>query len=169
MQLFRQLSIKQVPGVIYLHSMPGRDEDIEYSFKQIKHNKIHKIIALVEIDEIKTQSPDYYKAIETNTVPVEKIIRVPIPDFGIPETEVEIGTFKDAIEESHSLLKRGKNILVHCAAGIGRTGTFTAGLLLRFGIAFDEAIDMVERKGSTAETPDQLEFLFELAKEYRGS
>ncbi len=166
MPLFRHISIEEVPSIMYLHSMPGRDEDIDYTFEQLKANKIHSIVALAEKDEIQIKSPDYYEAIESNTVPVEKIIRVPIPDFGVPETEKEINTFKAAIDESYKTLMQRKNILIHCAAGIGRTGTFAAALLLRFGIAIDEAIEKVESKGSTAETPDQLEFLLELSKDY---
>ncbi|KAF4658333.1 hypothetical protein FOL47_008019 [Perkinsus chesapeaki] len=42
------------------------------------------------------------------------------------------------------LLKEGKNILIHCAAGVHRTGMCTYGLLRRLGLTSDEALEYIK-------------------------
>jgi protein-tyrosine phosphatase len=53
-----------------------------------------------------------------------EVIHFPIPDFGIPDREDLVKAVDEAIEK----LEQGENVLVHCHAGIGRTGMFVASL-----------------------------------------
>jgi len=70
------------------------------------------------------------------------VIYLPIPDFGVPEQDELERDVTAAL--GYSL--EGKNIAIHCQAGIGRTGTFAACLAKRtLGLSGDEAIDWVRQ------------------------
>ena len=51
-----------------------------------------------------------------------RIIYAPVPDFSTPET----GDWNQALFETIEALKNGENTVIHCHAGIGRTGMFAA-------------------------------------------
>ncbi|HLE52812.1 MAG TPA: protein-tyrosine phosphatase family protein [Anaerolineales bacterium] len=70
------------------------------------------------------------------------VIYLPIPDFGVPERDELERDVTAAL--GYSL--EGKNIAIHCQAGIGRTGTFAACLAKRtLGLTGDEAIVWVRQ------------------------
>ena len=72
--------------------------------------------------------------------------------------------FVDKWQTTKSLLKNdlidGKNIVVHCMGGKGRSGTVAAILLIEFGEQNKDAIDIVrdKRKGAI-ETEEQEKFI----------
>lgn len=51
-----------------------------------------------------------------------RIISAPIPDFSTPDP----GFWDEAISKTIQAVKSGENTVIHCHAGIGRTGMFTA-------------------------------------------
>jgi len=56
-------------------------------------------------------------------------------------------------------LRAGTNVLAHCGAGIGRTGTLAACVLVVFGVPVAEALETVHAAGSYPERPEQLELV----------
>ena len=60
----------------------------------------------------------------------------PIPDLHTPAVD-ELGAL---IDELHARLMAGECLVVQCGAGIGRSGTVAVGLLLRMGVALDDAL-----------------------------
>lgn len=68
------------------------------------------------------------------------LIHTPVPDFQAPQVEV----FRPALERALAAAKSGRTMVIHCHAGIGRTGTFAACLAKTvFGMAGEEAVDWV--------------------------
>lgn len=79
-------------------------------------------------------------------------IHVPIDDMGIPYTS-EIDRFVVFVE---TVKKSGKGVVVHCGAGIGRTGMMLACYLVSQGESTQSAIETVRRKRpGSIETTDQ--------------
>lgn len=93
------------------------------------------------IDFFLDLTPEYeYSLSPYNTAGAEHQ-RLPIPDFGCPTREGMRATL-DAID---SALGRGKNVYVHCYAGVGRTGTVVGCYLVRHGMGPREALDTIKR------------------------
>jgi protein-tyrosine phosphatase len=58
------------------------------------------------------------------------------------------------------LLYRPTTVLaIHCAAGVGQTGTVAASLVVRIGLPLEEALSLIEEAGSEPEIPSQLAFV----------
>ena len=94
---------------------------------------------------------------EAGKLDKNRIIYNPVPDYNIPVKENDLLQYESSLMKSYETLKAG-NVLIHCAGGIGRTGTFAVILLRMYGYTFEEALQIVKEAGSSPETPEQIEF-----------
>jgi protein-tyrosine phosphatase len=92
-----------------------------------------------------------------------KEFKFPITDYGIPD---DLVAFKSFIETIVSRLSEGQTMLLHCAAGIGRTGTVACAILIRLGVHLEDAVRIVGEAGSFAEDTSQVTFLKDFAKDH---
>ncbi len=161
--MFRKVLLpKGISGTLFLHSMPGRREPLEQVFAQIKRNGVTRIVSLVSFDEIRDKSPSYADAIDTGSLPGALEV-CEIPDYGIPNNRCN---FVGAVGSTACRLRQGEHILLHCGAGIGRTGMFASCVLIALGVSPQVAEKSVKSAGSGPETSEQKELILWFAQSF---
>jgi protein-tyrosine phosphatase len=82
----------------------------------------------------------------------------PIEDGPAPETAVLVA-LADLVND---LRRGGKRVLIHCAAGINRSGLLAAAALIRDGMEADEAVETVRaRRPGVLNNPEFVRQLIE--------
>jgi len=124
-------------GKVYRAPMPfGPFDNGVSTLNEMREARVQRVFTLVEEFEwAKHSSISLPLAYEKAEI---RMIHFPITDFEAPkEREPYLAAVRQALE----LIKNGENIAVHCMAGIGRTGTFLAGMArLHYGWDANEAI-----------------------------
>jgi protein-tyrosine phosphatase len=82
----------------------------------------------------------------------------PIPDRQVPRSEAK---WSEVLERMSRTLLDGKNVLVHCRQGIGRSGLVAACLLVKNGMSPGAAVESVSagRGLSVPETAEQRDWI----------
>jgi len=150
--MFRNVELpRSVAGKLFLHSMPGSREPLERVWQQVRKDAVGKIVCLTGTDEIKRKSPTYALSLEGGTTPCPVVVYA-MSDYGVP---TDLDSFWALARDIARDLRTGMCVLIHCAAGIGRTGTLAASVLIALGMDEDNACAMVTCAGSRSETESQ--------------
>lgn len=141
-RLFRSVEMPpSAGGRIFLHAMPGRREPLQQCWKEMSDTGIDVLVSLTGLDEIRAVSPQLAAAIVQGRIPCEHVT-FDISDFGVPEHEDDYLRF---VRELAERIQAGASVLIHCQAGIGRTGTLAVNLLNALGRPLDEALLAVRK------------------------
>ena len=140
-----------IAGRLFLGSMPGRYEVFEEAWRAIVEHGVTRVICLVPPDELQDKSPRYARALREKQVPwVHESF--PVEDFEAPADREAFWTLA---RETAARLGAGETVLAHCAAGIGRTGTFAVCVLLALGLTAATARAAVRSAGAGPQTSAQ--------------
>jgi ADP-ribosylglycohydrolase len=154
-------------GVIGMTLCPGRkgsslaggswDRDLSSDLEVVRTWNPDIVIALLEDFEFaKLGIPNFKRDVKRAGLPW---VFLPIVDGGIPGVEFaerweKLGT------RTRNILRRGGRVLIHCRAGLGRTGLLAALLLVELGEDNEVAIQRVRAaRPKTIETKRQEEFV----------
>lgn len=87
-----------------------------------------------------------------------EFVSFPVPDRQIPQSETK---WAEVLEQVTRVLMEGKNVVVHCRQGIGRSGLLAACLLVRNGMSPGAAVDIASaaRGISVPETREQRDWI----------
>jgi atypical dual specificity phosphatase len=92
------------------------------------------------------------------------VCHVPVRDFAPPA----VADLERAVRFARVAIGAGGRVAVHCAAGIGRTGTVLAAYLVAEGMSAEEAIAAVRRaRPGSIETSEQERSVFLFAEHWR--
>ena len=149
---FRPVALPaQVPGSLWLGSMPGRFESWSAFEARAQRARLALVVCLTSRSELAELSPAYHAAVVQGTFPF-RWLNLPMPNFGVPD---DPAAFRHEVEQIAAALRRGDAVLLHCAAGMGRTGSTAACVLKALGLDTQEALQRVRDAGSNPQNAQQ--------------
>lgn len=151
MSLRRVALPPEVPGQLWLGAMPGRFEPWSAFEKEAARAGLGLVVCLAPRPEVAELSPQYHAALAHGGLPW-RWMNVPMRNFGLPE---DPAAFRRDIATVAADLRQGSSVLLHCAAGLGRTGSAAACLLKTLGLPAEEALHRVRAAGSNPQNAEQ--------------
>lgn len=146
---FRPLELPPTAaGQVWLNAMPGRLEPWPRFLAEAAAKGIQEVLCLNPMFEVQRLSPAYAQAIAEGRLPF-RWTHLPMQDFGLA---AEVASYRAAVDTLAQTVASGGVVMVHCAAGIGRTGTTAACLLKTLGVDTAVALQRVLDAGSNPES-----------------
>jgi len=127
-------------GFFAIMARPSLEENDPASVVNISRLGINLVVSLLENNEARTLGLDAERE-QVKALGMD-FVSFPIPDMGIPTSVEKFASL------SKMLLKQvdsGINTLVHCHAGIGRSGLMAAGMLLHCDLGPQQAFTHVSK------------------------
>ena len=150
-----------------LHGMITGKPD---NFSWLIEGKLAGSAIPTSIDEVKWMEDEGVKSIVTiREVPLDedwvkdvKYLHVLSDDMGVPSFD----DLKNSVDYVHERIKNDEPVMVHCLAGLGRTGTILACYLIKYEkMSAEDAIHHVrEQRHGSIQSFVQEEMIFQYAK-----
>jgi protein-tyrosine phosphatase len=127
------------PGRIGVCRLPGRSGDLVADLDTAAAWGASTIVSMTELAEMVARGAG---ALSVETEARGMAWRhFPVSDFGTPEAAA--ARWRALSAELHRRLDQGESVLLHCAAGLGRSGMVAMRLLVERGVAADDALARV--------------------------
>jgi protein-tyrosine phosphatase len=143
-------------GFLAIMARPSLEQGEAASIINIARLGINVVVSLLESNESRNLGLEA----EREHVKAQSMgfVSFPIPDMGIPASVEEFARLARGLFRQVSA---GHNILVHCHAGIGRSGLLAAGVLLHCNMNPEQAFARVSKMRGirVPETPEQTQWL----------
>lgn len=157
-----EIPLPAVPGRLWLcgHRVVGPDP--EAALARVGGTGL---ICLCERHELADRYPDYVDWLDR--ADPQRGHWFPVPDLGVRPLADHLGLVDHTVDR----LRAGAVLIAHCAAGIGRSGTLAAAILVALGLDERAALTTVADSRPTAgpEVGAQAELITSLVGHYRSS
>ncbi|PID44002.1 MAG: protein tyrosine phosphatase [Gammaproteobacteria bacterium] len=142
-------------GMLSVMAMPATGKHIENEFFGLKRLGVSKVVCLLEWPEqcdLGLGAEQEY--CEKYGLEYESF---PIPDMGLPDT----GPANRLLDQLANEIANGKHVVIHCRAGIGRTGMMAGGILVKTGMSPADALKLISlaRGVQVPDTGEQVQWL----------
>ncbi|WP_306223087.1 protein-tyrosine phosphatase family protein [Bosea beijingensis] len=160
-----RLALPGFAGALLLGPCPGRRKEAldEASLQAVLTEDLSRLtemganglLSLVEAKELPGGLDGFATAVRAVKM---EWTHLPIPDYGVPDAVFMTGWRRLDLARR---LREGESWAIHCRAGLGRTGTIAALLLVESGMSAADAVAHIRREHDAAavETEAQEKFL----------
>ena len=148
------------PARVAIMPRPRGGDWLEDEVRSLREEGVDVLVSLLEPLEV--EELDLAREAELAVAAGIEFLSHPIPDHSAPDSSEATVSFVRDLERR---LRGGKSIAVHCRAGIGRSATIAAAVLLAHGVPLAETLNLLgEARGfPVPETPEQHQWLEEFA------
>lgn len=162
-----------LPGRLGMTIAPGKrnvgmhatwERHLEQDLTHLRHHyQVEKLITLLETPEFAAlQIPNLLLQVQAHGMRSQQF---PIQDFGTPTSMDGLLELVESILED---VAHGQTVVIHCKAGLGRTGLVTAACLVALGYAPEDAFAAVRQsRPGSIETPEQEAYAEAFAKAWQ--
>jgi len=143
-------------GFVAIMACPSLEEDADASIINIARLGIQQVISLLEPNEARNLGLNGER--EQVKAHGMGFMSFPIPDMGLPPSVEEYARLSKKL---FNQVNAGVNTLIHCHAGIGRSGLMVAGILLHCNMDPQQAFAYASKMRGirVPETPEQEQWL----------
>jgi len=152
------LGLVACPGVRINENSVGLKRHVEADFQALIDWGANGFVTLFEKHEFKmNRVEDLHPKLNEAGI---WTMHLPIIDMYIPDQAFEDAWAEQGEHIRHSL-RLGERVILHCYAGLGRTGMIAARLLVEMGLDPQEAVLAVRKNNRRRiQTQDQLDFVY---------
>ena len=145
-------------GALYIMGKPTGGEDLGDDIRHLSLMGIDNVVSLLEPRE----ASELGLTLQSSLCQQHDISfhQLPIRDRSTPAS---LSDFLQSIKSSYVSICAGSKLVAHCRAGIGRSGIYTASVLVASGVSAEEAFQLVSkaRGFNVPDTQEQIDWVYE--------